>query len=74
MDETAVWADMVANTTVDDIGTRSVSLKATGHEKLGCPFVFLQRQIVQSLNRWLYFVVLNENEKLSLKNLKVAVL
>ena len=24
MDETAVWADMVANTTVDDIGTRSV--------------------------------------------------
>ena len=34
MDETAVWADMVANTTVDDIGTRSVSLKTTGHEKV----------------------------------------
>ena len=51
MDETAVWADMVANTTVDDIGTRSVSLKTTGHEKLGCPCVFLQRQMVKSLNR-----------------------
>ena len=34
MDETAVWVDMVANTTVDDIGTRSVSLKTTGHEKV----------------------------------------
>ena len=29
MDETAVWADMVANTTVDGIGTRSVSLSLT---------------------------------------------
>ena len=34
MDETAVWADMVANTTVDDVGTRSVSLKTTEHEKV----------------------------------------
>ena len=34
MDETAVWADMVANTTVDEIGTRSVALKTTGHEKV----------------------------------------
>ena len=34
MDETAVWADIVANTTIDDIGTRSVSLKTTGHEKV----------------------------------------
>ena len=51
MDETAVWADMVANTTVDDIGTRSVSLKRQDMKKLGCPCVFLQRQMVQSLNR-----------------------
>ena len=34
MDETAVWADMVANTTIDNIGTRSVSLKTTGYEKV----------------------------------------
>ena len=51
MDETAVWAwaDMVANTTVDDIGTRSVSLKTTEHEKVRVS-VCLQRQMVQSLN------------------------
>ena len=33
MDWTTVWTDMLANTTVGDIGTRSVSLKTTGHEK-----------------------------------------
>ena len=34
MSETAVLADMVANTTVDDIGTQFVSLKTTRHEKV----------------------------------------
>ena len=33
MDETPVNMDMVANTTVDKIGTKSVMLKTTGHEK-----------------------------------------
>ncbi|KAK0134673.1 TBC1 domain family member 13 [Merluccius polli] len=33
MDETAVWFDMVASTTVDTRGARSVPLKTTGHEK-----------------------------------------
>ena len=50
MDETAVWADMVANTTVDDIGTRSVSLKMTGHEKVRVS-VCLSAKMVQSLKR-----------------------
>jgi len=33
MDETAVWFDMLANTTVDYTGAKSVALKTTGHEK-----------------------------------------
>ena len=34
MDETSVWDDMVSNTTVDDVGAKSISLKTTGHEKV----------------------------------------
>ena len=34
MDETLVWDNMVSNTTVDDVGAKSVSLKTTGHKKL----------------------------------------
>ena len=34
MDETAVWADMTSETTVESKGARTVCLKTTGHEKL----------------------------------------
>lgn len=33
MDETSVWFDMVANTSVDHRGANSISLKSTGNEK-----------------------------------------
>ena len=33
MDETAVWQDMLSNTTVDSIGHNTIAMKATGHEK-----------------------------------------
>ena len=33
MDETAVWHDMISNTTVTEKGAKSVVLKTTGHEK-----------------------------------------
>ena len=33
MDETAVWHEMIFNTTVTDKGAKSVVLKTTGHEK-----------------------------------------
>ena len=33
MDETAIWADMPGNTTVEKIGATSVPLLTTGHEK-----------------------------------------
>ena len=33
MDETAVWADMTSEATVESRGTRTVCLKTTGHEK-----------------------------------------
>ena len=32
-DETAVWNDMIANTTVEKRGVHTVSLRTTGHEK-----------------------------------------
>ena len=33
MDETAVWNDMISNTTGEKRGAHSVNLKSTGHEK-----------------------------------------
>ena len=33
MDETAVWHDMLSNTTVTNKGAKSVVLKTSGHEK-----------------------------------------
>jgi hypothetical protein len=33
MDETAVWFDMVGETTVHSTGAKSISIKSTGHEK-----------------------------------------
>ena len=33
MDETAVWHEIISNTTVTDKGAKSVVLKTTGHEK-----------------------------------------
>ncbi len=33
MDETAIWSDMVSNTTVEKRGAHSVNMKTTGHEK-----------------------------------------
>ena len=34
MDETAVWCDMLSSTTFDKVGTKTISMKTTGHEKL----------------------------------------
>ena len=31
---TAVWADMLSETTVDRVGSKAVNLKTTGHEKV----------------------------------------
>ena len=33
MDETAVWNDMISDTTVEKRGAHSVNLKSTGREK-----------------------------------------
>ena len=33
MDETPVWSDMVSSTTLDKIGTKTITMKTTGHEK-----------------------------------------
>ena len=34
MDETAVWNDMISNTTIEKRRAHTVSLKSTGHENL----------------------------------------
>ena len=34
MDETAVWNDMVCNTTVEKTGSKEVNMKSTGHDKV----------------------------------------
>ena len=44
MDETAVWVDMVTDTTVDKKGVRTITIKSTGHEKC-CVFVCLTAKV-----------------------------
>ena len=39
MDETAVWFDMLSDTSVDERGAKNVSVKTTGHEKSRCTVV-----------------------------------
>jgi len=39
MDETAVWFDMLSETTVHEKGAKSVSVKTTGHEKSRCTVI-----------------------------------
>ena len=34
MDESAVWADLVSDTTVEKTGARTVTMKSTGYEKM----------------------------------------
>ena len=34
MDETVIWADMLSETMVEKIGSKSFSLKTSGHEKV----------------------------------------
>ena len=43
MDETAVWHEMISNTTVTDKGTKSVVLKTTGHEKSKVIVIFIAK-------------------------------
>ena len=33
MDETAIWNDMISNTTVEKRGTHAANMKSTGHDK-----------------------------------------
>ena len=41
MDETALWLDMPAATTLDFRGERSIPIKTSGHEKVICTIPFL---------------------------------
>ena len=39
MDETAVWFDMLSDTSVDERGAKIVSVRTTGHEKSQCTVI-----------------------------------
>ena len=43
MDETPVWIELVATTTVNKIGSREVAIKSTGHEKIRITVVLTAR-------------------------------
>ena len=61
MDETAVWQDMLSNTTVDSIGHNTIAMKTTGHEKTKVS-VCLNSSLLSS------FPVLREKPNYSMKN------
>jgi len=43
MDETNVWFDCVCGTTVDTVGTKTINIKTTGHEKAHCSVILAAR-------------------------------
>ena len=57
MDETAVWFDMVSPTTIDARGTKSVSLKTTGHEKSHLTVVLAAKADGTKLKPYIVFKV-----------------
>ena len=67
MDETAVWQDMLSNTTVDSIGHNTIAMKRTGHEKTKVS-VCLNSSLLSS------FPVLREKPNYSMKNSRLNVL
>ena len=46
MDKTSIWADMPSTTTIEQRGTRTTPIHATGHEKTAslCACVFKQTE------------------------------
>ena len=56
MDETAIWLEPVATTTIEKKGVKEVPLKTTGHEKLGV--IVVPTAKVDGTKRKPYFVVL----------------
>jgi len=43
MDETSVWFDCMCGTTVDTVGTKTINIKTTGHEKAHCSVILAAR-------------------------------
>ena len=56
MEETAVWNDMVSETTVQATSTKDVTMKSTGHEKV-CVSVCLAAKLDETkLKPFIVFV------------------
>jgi hypothetical protein len=55
MDETAVWFDMMAETTVNEKGAKSVCMKTTGHEKSRCTVILTANGSGKKLKPYVVF-------------------
>ena len=66
MDETAVWHEMISNTTVTDKGAKSVLLKTTGHEKSKVTVILVTKANGDKLKPYIVF----PGHKREVQNLK----
>ena len=55
MDETAVWADMVSDTTVGKTGAPTITTKSTGHEKCSVSVCLTAKADESKLNPFIVF-------------------
>ena len=66
MDETSIWVDMLSETTVDRLGSKTVSLKKTGHEKVRVSVCLSARTDGSKLKPMIVFKgVVRETKKLN---------
>jgi len=72
MDETAVWFDMMPQTTANDKGAKSISVKTTGHEKSCCTVILTANGSGKKLKPYVVFFrgsrklkQMNENGRVS---------
>ena len=55
MDETAVWSDMVGNTTINSTGAKEVALKSTGNEKVRVSVCLIEKADGTKMNPFRVF-------------------
>ena len=70
MDKTAVWQDMLSNTTVDS----TIAMKTTGHEKTKVSVCLTAKADGTKLKPFIAFTGATRETKYSIKNSRLSVL
>ena len=65
MNETAVWPDMVTETTIEKTGRKKIALKSTGHERVR---VSVCLATLANLKKWKPFIVFAATKRVTMRS------